>query len=183
LRAIPAAVLSIGVLAFGSALAACDGGPLLAPQIVSDTVTISVPDTPTGLASALDLVRVAPPFTIRRRPELSADAEQWDFALRSVDGGLALRPITPLSGFRGAGIAVSAVPFDQLTTAPRGVPPYRFETTALVQGATYVARSRQYGGACVKYAKIEVVTLDVAAGTAHLRMAINENCEDERLTA
>jgi hypothetical protein len=185
-RAIPAAVLPIAALALGTALSACDGEPLLSPQIVSDTVTIAVPDAPSGLASAIDLVRIAPPYTLRRRPEQLQDSQQWDFALRRTDGGLALRPIVPVGGGRGAGLARSGTDWDALTSAPRPVQAYLFETVPLEEGATFVARSRQYGGsgmACVKFAKLQVLALDVVAGTAHLRVVVNENCEDERLTA
>lgn len=179
MRAIPAAVLLLLALA---PLAACGDATGLELSLASDTVTVAVPDAPSGEATAIDLVRTAPPFTLLRRPERVEDAEQWDFALRRSGGTLALRPYDPLSpALRGAGIAVATRDYDQLDRAPRGTGPYGTETIELTEGTTYVARSRQYGGGCANYAKFKVVDLDVAAGTVELAVTLNDRCEDDRL--
>jgi hypothetical protein len=189
-RAIPATVLLLSLGAAGAALAACGDNPGFAePRIFSDTVTIALPEEGAAHGSAIDLVRERPPFTMVRRPELAEDAQQWDFALRRTEAGaLALRPYTaPGSQLRGAGIAESSVDFDRLTRAPREVGAYRYETTEIAQGATYLLRSRQYGGGagflCVKFGRARVLEVDAAAGTARLVVAVNENCDDERLVS
>lgn len=187
MRAIPAFLSLLALAALGAGVTACDDNSLLSePRIVSDTVALAVPVAGGAVASAIDLVRLAPPFSFRRFPEQFSDAQQWDVALRRTEGGLALRPFSvPGAGLRGAGIAVASADFDQLSRAPRGTAQYRFETTPIAAGATYVLRSRQYGGqaggVCVKYAKLKVVEMDAAAGTARFAVAVNENCEDERL--
>lgn len=178
-RAIPAAAVLLLALA---PLAACDDSTGLQLALTADTVTIAVPGGPDELATALDFVRIAPPFTMLRRPERTGDAEQWDFALRRTDaGGFALRPYTPVGPGRGAGIALSPTPYEQLDRAPRGTGPYDFETIRIAMGATYVARSRPYGAGCANYAKLKVVGLDGDAGTARFAVTLNDRCEDDRL--
>lgn len=186
MRSIPAFVL-LSAVALGAALPACnDSSTMVEARIVSDTVTLAVPSAEGTEPSAIDLVREQPPFTFRRFPERIGDAQQWDLALRRTDAGLALRPFSiPGATLRGAGIAVASADYDELERAPRGTAAYRFETTPITLGTTYVARSRQYspggGAVCTKYGKLKVVALDVAAGTARFAVSINENCEDERL--
>ncbi len=189
MRAIPAAVVLFCSAVLGAGLSACgDNAAFAEPRIVADTVTLAVPVEGSVLPSAIDLVREVPPFTFRRFPEQVADAQQWDLALRRSGAGLALRPLAvPGGGVRGTGIAAATTDYDQLSRAPRGTAAYAYETIAITQGATYVARSRQYaagpGAACSKYAKLKVLALDAAAGTARIAVAVNENCEDERLTS
>lgn len=184
MRAIPAVVLLLPFLALGPALAGCGDSTGVRRIVLSDTLTLGVPGAPGNPATAIDLVRIAPPFSLLRRPELVVDAQQWDFALRATEGGgFALRPYAPTGGGgRGAGIAPSATDYDRLNAAPRGTSPYQYTTLPIAEGATYVARSRQYGGGCAKYAKMKVVALDAAAGTARIALTLNDGCEDERLT-
>ena len=183
-RVIPAAAVLLSLAAAAAGLSGCDDNSMFAEaRIITDTVTIAVPGSPSGLHSALDLVREAPPFALLRRPERTEDAQQWDLALRRVEGGLALRPYSaPGSGLRGAGLAPAGTDFDRLERAPRGIPPYQYEQLAISEGASYVFRSRIYGGGCTKYAKGRILETDLEAGTARMVIAINENCEDERLT-
>lgn len=183
MRAIPAVVILLPFLALGPALAACGDSTGVQRLILSDTLTVGVPGAVGNPASAIDLVRIAPPYTLLRRPEQIADAQQWDFALRESGGGLALRPYAPEGGgLRGAGIALSSTDYDRLERAPRGTGPYTYATMPLTEGATYVVRSRQYGGGCAKYGKLKVVDLDAAEGTARIALTLNDGCEDERLT-
>jgi DNA-binding transcriptional LysR family regulator len=183
-RSIPAALVLLSAVA----LAACgDSSTAVEARIVSDTVTLAVPSAEASEPSAIDLVRDQPPFTFRRFPERLGDAQQWDLALRRADAGLALRPYSiPGAALRGTGIAVASTDYDRLDRAPRGTAAYRFSTTPIALGTTYVVRSRQYapgpGAVCTKYGKLKVVALDAAAGTARIAVSVNENCEDERLT-
>jgi hypothetical protein len=182
-RAIPAVVVLLPFLALGPALAACGDSTGVERLILSDTLTVGVPGAAGNPASAIDLVRIAPPYTLLRRPEQIVDAQQWDFALRESGGGFALRPYAPEGGgLQNAGIARSSTDYDQLDNAPRGTGPYTYEAVAIAEGATYAVRSRQYGGGCAKYGKLKVVELDAAEGTARIALTLNDGCEDERLT-
>ncbi|MBW3572823.1 MAG: hypothetical protein KY467_17140 [Gemmatimonadetes bacterium] len=167
-------------------LGACGDDPLFPEVRLSvDTVTLTVPG---GTApSAIDLVRIQPPFTILRRPELVQDAGEWDVALRATEaGGLVLRPFgQPGSPLRGAGLLATTRDYDSIDEAPRTVSAYLGDPVPATVGAVYFIRSRQYpaggGGLCVNYAKAKVLAVDAAAGTAQLALTINDNCDDERL--
>jgi hypothetical protein len=166
-------------------LGACGDDPLFPDiQISTDTVTLTVPGG--TAASAVDLVRIQSPFTLLRHPELVQDAGEWDITLRRGDaGGLVFRPFDqPGSPLRGAGIIVTPQNFDNISDAPRGTGAYGDQPVAATLGGVYFFRSRQYpsqAGLCVNYAKAKVLALDAAAGTAQVALAINDNCDDERL--
>ena len=148
-------------------------------------VTLTVPGG--DVASALDLARVQPPYTLLRRPELVRDASSWDFALRRTEaGGLALRPYdAPGSPYRGAGIVATTEDFDRINEAPRSTGRYGEEPAPVAVGTTWYLRSRQYpavtGQICLKYAKARALEVDAAAGTVKLALVLNDNCDDERL--
>ncbi|HEX2078732.1 MAG TPA: hypothetical protein VHG08_13510 [Longimicrobium sp.] len=170
-----------------AALGACGDDPLFPDVLlVVDTVTLTVPGA--DRASALDLARVQPPYTLLRRPELVRDASAWDFALRRTEAGLALRPYdAPGSPYRGAGIAVASEDFDRINEAPRANNRYSQEMAPVAAGTVWYMRSRQFpsntGGICLKYAKAKALEVDAAAGTVKMVVALNDNCDDERLEA
>lgn len=169
-----------------AALSACGDDPLFADILLTvDTVTLTVPGA--DVASALDLARVQPPYTLLRRPELVRDASSWDFALRRTEaGGLVLRPYdAPGSPYRGSGIAVTTEDFDRIDEAPRASGRYGEELAPVAVGTTWYMRSRQFpstvGSICLKYAKAKALEVDAAAGTLKLALVLNDNCDDERL--
>jgi hypothetical protein len=171
------------LLACAPLLGACDDNGLLSELILSpDTATVALPGSSVG--SALDIVRTTSNRLVRM-PERLEDAEQWDVALRRTEAGaLVLRPYIPVSGARGAGLAPTSEAFEQIDEAPRGDGSYSSNPVLVTAGATYFLRSRQFSGnglVCVKYAKLKVVTVDPAAGTARFAMVINDGCDDERL--
>ena len=52
------------------------------------------------------------------------------------------------------------------------------------QGAIYAIRSRDIAsqfGSCIQYAKIQPLTVDVAAARVRLQVTTNERCSDPRL--
>lgn len=177
--------LVIAALVVAPALAACGDDPLFPDvAISSDTVTLTVPG---GTApSALDLVRIQAPFTLLRRPELVQDAGEWDVTLRrNESGALVFRTFSqPGSPYRGAGIRTTTEDFERIDEAPRATTAYTDQPVPVTVGGTYYFRSRQYPsqrGTCVNYARARVVAMDAAAGTARVAIAINDNCDDERL--
>lgn len=179
------AVLLSVLLASGVMMGACGDDPLFPDvALTTDTVTLTVPGT--DLPSALDLVRIQPPFTLLRRPELVRDAGEWDIALRREGAALVLRPYeAPGSPYRGAGVALASQDYDRIADAPRGNSSYSATGVAATQGGAYFMRSRQYptssGQLCVNYAKAKLLSLDAAAGTAQVAIVLNDNCDDERL--
>lgn len=164
------------------ALGACEETSLFGEvRLVADTVTVGTPTGPSGLPSAIDIAREAGIEPLLSRPETLTDAGRWDFAVRQASAGapVVLRAFRPVQGTGAAGIAPSSRDFDQVDEAPRGGG-YQSEPVTLVQGATYLLRSRRYS-ACVSYGKAKVLALDAAQGTATLALVVNENCDDERL--
>lgn len=173
------------LFASSALLGACGDDPLFPDaQISVDTVTVTVPGS--TAPSAIDLVRTQPPFDLLRNPELIRDAGEWDITLRRTEaGGLVFRPFDqPGSPLRGAGIQPTTRDFDAIREAPRAVGAYQEAPVAVSANATFLLRSRQYpqsGALCVNYAKAKVLAVDAAAGTAEVVIAVNDNCDDERL--
>jgi hypothetical protein len=179
--------LFASLVAVAPLLTACENDGFLQDAIVlTDTVVLGLPGSDRG--SALDLVRASANATLVRRPERLQDAEQWDIALRRTEAGaLVLRPYDALgTGARGAGIAVAERAFEAIDEAPRGNAAYSQEDVPATLNATYFFRSRQFAGAlsgsCVKYAKAKIIEVDAALNRVRFALAINENCDDERLT-
>jgi hypothetical protein len=182
---VPALALLIGLVACND-----PNSIEINPLIVDDTVALAVPGVDASVGTALDIVSI--PNTRKvggaRFPERAADAAQWDFALRREDGELVLVPSGTFGFASGSGITrpITDRTFDQVTEAPSSRSAVVTDSAVVLRsGAVYVARSRQipcgFGGAS-QYARIEAVALDPAAGTARLRVATNEVCNDIRLT-
>jgi hypothetical protein len=177
-------VCLLGLPLFG-ALTACDDPLARQPVLLlRDTVVIGVPVEDRELASAIDMVRERA-FGVLRFPERPEHALEWDFALRRAEGGLALRALSPGAGQARPGLAATGEAFEAMRLAPTGGARYTSDLVPLVEGQSFYMRSRQYispfGNLCVKFGKVQVLTLDVAAGTAELELVINDSCFDERL--
>lgn len=179
--------LLASLLAVAPLLTACEDDGFLQDAIVlTDTVVLGLPGSDRG--SALDLVRASSNATLVRRPERLQDAEQWDIALRRNEAGaLVLHPYDALgTGARGAGITVADRDFATIDEAPRGNAAYGDDDVAATLNTTYFFRSRQFasslGGSCVKYAKAKIIEVDQALSRVRFALAINENCDDERLS-
>lgn len=174
------------LLACAPLLSACEDSGFLAELILSpDTAVIGLPGTTVAEGSAIDFVRATGDFDLVRRPELVADAESWDLALRSTSSGLVFRPFTPVaSQLRGAEIAVTTRAFDAIEDAPRGDGDYDSAPVPVTLNGVYLVRSRQFisnGVVCVHYAKMRVLEVNTALPTVRVAVVINEGCDDERL--
>lgn len=179
------AVLLASLFACAPLLSACDDSGFLAELILSpDTAVVGLPGG-NASGSAIDLVRASGDFDLVRNPETVADAEQWDIALRSTPSGLVFRPFIPVaSALRGAEIAVTTRPFDDIDDAPRGNSSYTREPVPVTLNGVYLVRSRQFtssGVLCLKYAKMRVLEVNTALQTVRVAVVINEGCDDERL--
>jgi hypothetical protein len=166
-------------------LSACEDNSFLVDVLLStDTVTVGLPGS--EMASALDLARATLGAPLLRRPETLRDAQEWDVTLRRTGTAFSLRSNQAIAtGVRGAGISPTSSSFETVERAPRETSSYETDPVALSVGATYFIRSRQFSaglGVCQKFAKMKVLALDQAAGTAQLALVVNENCDDERLT-
>jgi hypothetical protein len=164
-------------------LAAVAGGcedPFLGEVVLAaDSFTLAAPTSASELPSAIDIGGQVPSL---RRPELSTEAQSWDFQLRQSGAGLVLFPFAGGGSFRGAGIRETNEDFDDAGEAPRGRDEYEHTAVALREGGTYFLQSREVPPfACVKYGILEVIDLDAAAGTAEVTVRSNTGCDDERL--
>jgi hypothetical protein len=173
------------LLATAPLLGACGDGGLLSELVLSpDTAVVGLPGG-NAAGSALDFVRATGDFDLLRNPELVADAEQWDIALRSTGTGLVFRPFQPIaSNTRGAGITVSSSGFDEIDEAPRATSAYSTSDVPVTNNGVYLVRSRQFsssGIVCVHYAKMRVLEVNAPASTVRVAVVINEGCDDERL--
>lgn len=181
-----------GVALLALALAACDdpNDGFFDPIIHEDTVDLGLPTTELELPSALDVAYAVSPFR-GRFPELVADAEQWDLAIRAEDGTLVFVPAATF-GFQnptgGTSRAALTLPmeraFEEVIEAPTAGA-FRSDTTiAILTDRVYVVRSRRtpaaFGG-CENYAKVQPLSVDPVAGTVKLRVVGNARCNDPRL--
>lgn len=172
-------------LPLASLTAAC--GDSLQPTLLlaeDTTVVLTAPVAPASPAIEPSALDVAGTLSVRF-PELPADADAWDFALRLRDGQLRLVPLDPPAGTRAPRIGLSAQPYASLERAPSRSDAYGDTAVVLAPGATYVLRSRSYSAqffSCThSYAKVQVRSLDVATATARLSVTANGGCTDERL--
>ena len=151
-------------------------------DVVEDTATLHTADRveTQGLPAAYDIVNHR---TLRIEDPTASGA--WDFALTGgVDGPLTL---TPLGAFfdvenrAGLGIERDAS-FEEIERASADDADYvTDETVALEEGVVYIVRSRQTGGGCVRFGKMEPLEIDQDAGTLTFRLIRNPNCNETDL--
>jgi len=168
------------VVMAAAALAACDDP--LGPQPWDDrpdTVTLYSASRPDllGQPSGFDFVNLAPV-----RVEANGAAGNWDVALAG-DATLQLLPAGAFAGQTSrAGIAtITNTTFEALTEAPADTAAFSAQPVTLVQNGVYVVRSRRTEcsfSTAVRYAKVQVVSLDPAAGVARLAIVRNPYCND-----
>lgn len=174
-------------------LAACDdpNSGIYDPRIREDTVDLAAPAMAPEIPTALDIAYSSSPVR-GRYPELAADAENWDVAIRSQDGELRFAPAglfdfqNPTVG--GATTAAVTAPIertiDELRQAPSESAFIGDSMVTIHPGFVYVVRSRTSGASfsgCQNYAKVQPLEVDVDAGTVRLRVIGNERCNDRRL--
>ncbi|HKK26965.1 MAG TPA: hypothetical protein VKB18_02685 [Gemmatimonadota bacterium] len=150
---------------------------------------VPVPDNPTE-ATLSDFrtsdVRDASAFNVLTgrtvRTDLSAS---WDFLYYVLpDGTAQLRPRDMvLGGSSASGLRHSDQTFDGITDAPDGG--YTTDQPVVIaQGDVLTGVSRSdpgYSTRCRHFFKMEVESIDAAAGTVTFRILINPNCEQRIL--
>lgn len=187
-------VVSTFILAAGCSDAT---GVDVTPILVGDTVVIGAPGVAgnENFPNALDITGNGEGGVIGGRfTDSSADALQWDFALRVCDGEyvvcdgqFALLPQAALTIASRAAIteALPGQTFEGLQEAPSPSTFVTEEPVVLTEGAIHAARSRDaisaFGTSCPQFAKIKVIDVDSLTGRVELAILTNERCGDPRL--
>lgn len=155
--------------------------------LTTDTLEIAAPTADRELPSAIDVSAYSGVMGGERFPEYVEDAENWDLAVRLVDGELVLAPAEALGLSSMAAITGSLIgeTFESLDQAPATSAFRRDSAVVLRLGEVYAARSRTIlcssGSSGEQYAKLQPVEMDLAGGTVRLVVTTNETCSDPRL--
>lgn len=173
-------------------LTACDdpNDGLFQPIIREDTVNLAAPLIDPDIPTALDIAYATSGIRARY-PELVADAQEWDIAIRLEDGELRFVPAgvfgfqNPIGGPSNAAVTLPLErALDELRQAP-GDSQLRSDTAVVIRtDRIYVVRSRRTAASfsgCENYAKVQPLAVDAAAGTVQLRVIGNARCNDRRL--
>jgi hypothetical protein len=107
----------------------------------------------------------------------------WDFLVELDEGTFLFRPRSVvLDESSTAGLQRSSSGFEDLSMAPEGG--YVTDDPVPVEeGAVYAARSRQQSAGCLRFLKLEVLAVDVEAGSLEVRFLGNPNCGRRTLVA
>lgn len=172
--------------------AACDdpNSAIFDPMIQEDTVDLAIPLVDRQVPTALDIAYALSPIR-GRFPERVSDAGQWDIAIRREGNDLVFVPAkvfgfdNPIGGESTAAVT-TPLPrgMDEVIEAPGRADLISDSTIAIRAGNVYVARSRRTNaafGGCENYAKVQPLSVDVAAGLVKLRLVGNARCNDPRL--
>lgn len=177
-----AATLWTSLIALGLLLAGCEDpfAPTRQPVPDEATTTTLFDFKTSGLRdpSAFDV--------IGRRAVRIDQSSRWDFLVASTDDGHEFRPRSLVLNVSAAsGLQRFDGTFEQLRVAPEGG--YVTDAPVPVEvGAVYAARSRQDPGlrvSCLRFLKLEVVSVDQPAGAVTIRHIGNPNCGRRTLIA
>lgn len=151
--------------------------------------TLSNPDEPSEaeLNDFLDQdIREASAFDILSSSPVRLDSNsRWDFLFQILgDGTAQLKPRGAVTESESdAGLRKLSTTFDETRSAP--INGYQlFRAMAVAEGDVIAARSQRDAGLsirCRRYAKIEILSIDRAAGTMMFRHLVNPNCENRNL--
>lgn len=134
-----------------------------------------------GEVSAFDFI--IPQAVVVERPK-DRSYTDFDVAISELDGAFVMLPAGMFETFDiEPGIVVdrSGVVFEEVTEAPSSG--YITDTEVPLElGPIYVVRTRAQN-ACSRYAKFEVLDLDMADGTVEFRFLRNNLCNDRALIA
>lgn len=126
-------------------------------------------------------LRAASAFDVVSRREVRTDQTAgWDFLLAREGGQFEFRPRNVvLGGNSTAGLQSFDGSFEELRMAPEAG--YATdEVVPIEEGAVFSARSRQEGGGfgigCLRFLKLEVLSLDSVEGSVTIRYLGNPNC-------
>jgi hypothetical protein len=172
--------------AAAASMAACDDDLGLDDWTSStDTITVfslSRPDL-LGQPSAYDFVTKV---VVRVETPSTTGDLRWDVALLDEAGQLAL---VPASGFQGQVSRAGLVPitnttFEALDEAPDDTAAYQAVPRIVQPGQIYVVRTRRAGcgfGTGVRFGKIQIISVDPAAGSIRFASVVNPLCNDRAL--
>jgi hypothetical protein len=172
--------------------AACEPtDPALLPLLAGDTIELATPTSALTIPTALDITPVGGEIIGGRWPEQLFDAGEFDLALRLVEGRLAFVPagslgIEDLGGRSRAGIteALAGRNFNDLRQVPAGTTFITDRPVVLDVGAVHIVRSRLVPCGFMtanRFARIQILELDVPEQRARFQIVSNERCGDQRL--
>lgn len=175
--------LLLGVIAITIGVAACGSSTAVD--------TIANPDDPTEavLFDFLDQnIRNPSGFDILASSPVRLDSNtRWDFLFQiRQDGTAHLRPRGVIidESETDAGLQQLTITFDEVRSAPTDGYE-RLRATTIEEGDVLAMQSQRDANLepvrCRRYGKMEVLTIDVAAGTVTFRHLINPNCENRNL--
>ena len=165
------------------ALAGC-GDPLFEPR------WFAAPDTAVLFSLARPELELESAFNFGERTTIPLQrpgaTNQWDIALDTQGGQLVL--LTPAALGITSHVRVATLPgqtFDQVEEAPADTLLYTASIPVPVQlNAVYIVRTDvRPSSPCSRYAKLQPITLDVAAGRLEFMYDFNPLCNDRRLVA
>jgi len=128
-----------------------------------------------------------PAYDVIREVSVRIDqSNQWDFLFRIVAGAPELLPFAAVTdSTTDSGLILATQTFDGVLEAPNGG--YTLSTpVAVAVGDVFVVRSRTDTSqplSCSRFAKIEVLDIDLAVGTLTFQLLGNPNCGDRVLEA
>lgn len=169
--------LTACVLGFGLMLSACDD-PF-------NEFLVNVPDNPSdALLFDFDTGRLQDPSAFDvigntvARPDQTT---QWDFVFRIINGSGQLLPFSALTdSLHEAGLLKATASFEEVLLAPDDG--YEQQSAVLItEGDVFVVRSRRDRTQfliCSQYMKMEILEIDLGAGTLMVRYLRNPNCGD-----
>lgn len=172
-----AAALAVG-------LTACGGDPF-------DFQWSDVPDTATIYSLARPELNIPSAFSFFDGLSFAVEAPiatgRWDAALDTQDGALVLLPPGALGITSRAGIVpYFETAYEDVTSAPADTALYRRdEPVPVIDGTIYIIRTNlrpgSFGSACVYYAKMEPLVIDVAEGSLTFRYVASPICNNRDL--
>lgn len=111
---------------------------------------------------------------------------RWDMAVVDLNDGLALIPASAFSGLDSrAGIAnLGNRVLEEVREAPADTAAFKRTAVPAQLSTVYVVRSRREScgfTSGVRYAKLEIISIDKAAGSLKFRTIVNPYCNDRKL--
>jgi hypothetical protein len=172
--------------------AACEPtNPNLLPLLARDTIELTTPTSALTIPTAVDITPIGGEIIGGRWPEQLFDAGEFDLALRLVQGQLAFAPagslgIDDLGGRSRAGISESLAGrnFNDVRQVPAGTTFITDRPVTLSVGAVHIVRSRLIPCGFMttnRFAKIQILQVDLAEQRAQFQIVSNERCGDQRL--
>lgn len=180
------ATIAGGFLAVTSVSCGDDLGGPRNWQATVDTMTLYSLARPElqGLPAGFDFVAAGGRHVV---VEALGASGSWDFALSERDGSFVLLPPGAVPGMPSSTAAIAVIRdegFEQLARAPGDTAAYVDDAPVVLEPSiVYVVRSHQNPnfGACVYFAKMQLLGADDDAGRARLQYTRNPLCNNRAL--